>query len=231
MQLLITLLAFFQLSYALHIRAAARNIPSRVTERSTQDASIDLTQSDTTNAANAKKPKKPIPWWRLPNTNNGEMNALTGQQFYPFDDEDDDYESNDDASNPSGDQVCPLTQCPTSGELNKDYCGPHARCLGGYCQCNLGWKPESGVATARGWTGLEALTVWADNTYTGCTARCNSLSCSEVLQVKGCFDGSVKNNDNDVTNNMDQESLATDGLHLGAIKAPGADAGIDGQAI
>ena len=53
--------------------------------------------------------------------------------------------------------------------------------------------------------------------------RCDSLSCAEVPQVQGCFDTPVRQAEDHVAH--DQE-LATDGLHLGAIKAPGADAGM-----
>jgi hypothetical protein len=229
MQFSFTLLAVLHLTHALHIRPEARNTRLKALERSTQDAaSTDLIQSHTTDAVSTQKRKKPIPWWKLPNTDNGEMNALTGQQFYPFEDEDDNSGSSDDTDGTADTGICFLTQCENSGVLNKDYCGPHARCLEGYCRCNLGWKPESNVAAARGWTGLEALTVWADNTYTGCSVRCESLSCSEVPQVMGCFGVPAKDSEEN-DNAESSKELATDSLQLGAIKAPGADAGI-GQA-
>lgn len=83
----------------------------------------------------------------------------------------------------------------------------------------------------RGWSGLEALTVWVDAYTAGCTGRCYSLACLEVPQVRGCFDGSMIYSDKDKGEGKsmtDQEGLTTDDLHLGAIKAPVADAGIGG---
>lgn len=231
MKLLLTLLAFLQLSHTLHVNVEARNARLKELKRTTQDPTLDdLAGLSAENSISAQKPKKPIPWWKLPNTDNGEMNALTGQQFYPFGDDDDNNNSDDTettADTTSGKGICPINQCQSSGILAKDYCGPHARCLNGYCQCNFGWKPASNIPMARGWTGLEVLTVRVDMAYqTGCTVRCDSLSCSEVPQVKGCFDEQVKHDKDDSLDAGGHQELATDGLHLGAIKAPGADVGV-----
>ena len=227
MKLSLALLAVLQLSHALHVRHEADKSGIQELKRTTQNAaSNDITGTLSVEDGNVQKPKKTIPWWKLPNTSNGEMNALTGQQFYPFDDENN---SNDDsASTTAGNDICPISQCQGSEVLNKFYCGQHARCLRSYCQCDFGWKPASNTPMARGWTGLEALTVWVDAYDAGCTERCDSLSCSEVPQVKGCLDDQVTHDDNNDGDNLGQEGLATDGLHLGAIKAPGADAGIGG---
>jgi hypothetical protein len=83
----------------------------------------------------------------------------------------------------------------------------------------------------RGWSGLEALTVWVDAYTVGCTERCDSLACSEVPQIRGCFDGSTIHSDEDKgkgKSQTDQGDLTTDDLHLGAIKAPAADPGTGG---
>lgn len=81
----------------------------------------------------------------------------------------------------------------------------------------------------RGRSDLEALTVWADAYTAGCTERCDSWKCSEVPQIKGYFDGSMIYSDKDEgkgRSQTDQEGLAPEDLHLGAIKAPAADDGI-----
>jgi hypothetical protein len=156
------------------------------------------------------------------------MNALTGQQLPPSDvvkGEGDGsiarYSNVDDVD----DYTCPISHCDR-GPLASN-CGPHARCIKGYCQCNLGWKPESGMGMARGWSGLEALTVWSGAASDGCLVRCDSLKCSEVLQVKGCFDRRLKHDDEDEGDFEGHDGLETDDLHLGAIQAPGADAALD----
>jgi hypothetical protein len=38
----------------------------------------EAAQSPATTKTDLKRPSR-LPWWKLPNTNNGEMNALTGQ--------------------------------------------------------------------------------------------------------------------------------------------------------
>ena len=43
----------------------------------------------------------------------------------------------------------------------------------------------------------------------------------------GCFEHRVTHDDENVAADKGQGELATDGLHLGAIKAPGADAGME----
>jgi hypothetical protein len=79
----------------------------------------------------------------------------------------------------------------------------------------------------RGWSGLEALTVWVDAYTAGCTERCDSLACSEVPQIKGCFEGRY-GDEGEGKGQADQKDLTMDDLHLGAIKAPAADEGIGG---
>jgi hypothetical protein len=230
MKLTLALLALSQVSHALHIVRESRTTGSRQLKRTAQDATLnDSTDASSTDASNTRKSKKPLPWWKLPNTENGEMNAISWTQFYPLDNEDGSSSSDTDTGITAGNSVCPVNQCQSSGVLGKYYCGENARCLSSYCQCNLGWKPASGVPMSRGWTGLEALTVWVDAYSSGCTERCDNLSCSEVPQVQGCFDQHVTHSDNNKGKDQgqeDQQDLATDNLHLGAIKAPGADAGI-----
>lgn len=240
MRSLVTLLAFFELScVALHVRQTAEEPNKQERNRLEQDAvSIDNTIA----VSSVQIPPKRVPWWKLPNTNNGEMNALTGQQLRPFpdddgDDNDDDTEQISDysADNDDNNGSCRIKPCQGSGTLNKPYCGPHARCLQGYCRCDVGWKPAGNSAKARGWTGLEALTVWADGYDAGCTQRCDSLSCAEVPQLEGCFvhrgtthqnQNQNQNNEGSIKDQADEGDLATDTLHLGAIKAPGIDGGV-----
>lgn len=208
MELLLTILTLLHLSHALHAQRRTEVTTTQILKRQGM-----------------------TPWWKLPNTDNGESYALTGQQYGPFDDYDDSTSSSSNtygASTPADTRVCTINQCQNSGVLNKQYCGEHARCLNNRCQCNLGWKPDEYTQVARGWIGLEALTVWIDANTAGCTERCDSLSCSEVPQKKGCFDGGVKHEDNVGQGQGFQGGLATDSLHLGAVKAPGADAGIGG---
>lgn len=229
MKLSLAILVLLQLSHALRNGQKTRITGSRQLKRTAQDA-VPNEPTDTliTDGSSAKKPKRPIPWWKLPNTDNGEMNAISWEQFYPFDNDDSNSE-NADTGITADNSGCSINQCQSSGVLGKYYCGRNAKCLNSYCQCNLGWKPASDVPMSRGWSGLEALTVWVDSYNSGCTERCNSLSCSEVRQVKGCFDQHVMHDASDTEDNESQESqedLATDGMHLGAIKAPGADAGI-----
>lgn len=217
-----TLLGFLQLSRALQAGLELRDAGSKDVRITLQDSdSNDATKALVTDVANTRNPKEPIPWWKLPNTNNGEMNALTGQQWYPFDDGDEN--AGDVTASTTTAGVCPLSQCQSSGNLGNANCGPNARCIKSYCQCNLGWKPASNKQMVRGWNGLEALTVWAKTTDTGCTALCDTLSCSEVPQVKECFGGPVTTDNDKSESNEGSEQLATDGLHLGAIKAPGSD--------
>lgn len=221
----LSLLGILQISHALHISPGARSAKTNEIRHTTQNSNSNgFTGPLAAYVADTQDPKKPIPWWKFPNTDNGEMNALTGQQFGPFDDDDDGTEETSTNTNAVG--LCPLNQCHSNGVIGKTSCGPHARCIESYCQCNLGWKPTSDMQMVRGWTGLEALTVWTDVTDTGCAARCDTLSCSEVPQVKACFGGPTTSADSD--NGNDQ--LATDNLHLGAIKAPGADIGQDFEA-
>ncbi|KAF3043399.1 hypothetical protein E8E12_004880 [Didymella heteroderae] len=233
MKLTFAAFALSQTSHALHIHQGIYNAGSRQLKRTARDASNDFTDILPTEDPDSRKPKKPLPWWKLPNTDNGEMNAISWSQFLPFDSNSD---SNSDRNSDStgtgitaGNSVCPVNQCKSSGVVGKHYCGANARCLNGYCQCDFGWKPASGTPTSRGWTGLEALTVWVDNNGSGCTERCDSLSCSEVSQVQGCFDQQAALSDKDEGKDQKQGDLghlATDSLHLGAIKAPGADNGI-----
>lgn len=227
MKLSLTLLALLQFSYALHIGESPRITRSRQLKRTAQDeGSNGLTGILSLDSSNAKNQKTPIPWWKLPNTDNGEMNAISWSQFFPFDNSDAD---TSETGAIGEENVCPISQCQSSGVLGKHYCGQNARCLRNYCQCNLGWKPTSNLAMSRGWTGLEALTVWVSPYNSGCTERCDTLSCLEVQQVKGCFDQHITQDTKNAGKNDSegsQEDLATDGLHLGAIKAPGADAGI-----
>lgn len=229
MKLAIAALVLSQTSHALHIKKDIYDTETRQLKRTAEDASDDLADAMSTNGPGSRKPKKPLPWWKLPNTDNGEMNAISWSQFLPFDNDDDSATNNEDAGITVGNSVCPVNQCKSSGVLEKYYCGANARCINSYCQCNFGWKPASGVPTSRGWSGLEALTVWVDDHSSGCTERCDSLSCPEVAQVHGCFDQHVPhadNNDKGDPDQNDQESLETDFLYLGAIKAPGADTGI-----
>lgn len=230
MKLLPTLLGLLTISHALHIRDSTRTAVSQTLRRTAQDAvSNNFIEASSTDTVDTKKPKKPLPWWKLPNTENGEMNAISWTQYYPFNN---DRKSSSDISETgiaAGNNVCPINRCQSSGLSGKFYCGQNARCIRDYCQCNLGWKPTSNVPLSRGWTGLEALTVWVDDHSSGCTKRCDSLSCSEVPQVKGCFDQyatSAYNNEGSDQAQGDQEGLITDTLHLGAIKAPGAGSDI-----
>src|SRR5690242_5458859 len=96
MRSLVTLLAFFQLScVALHIRQTAEEPNEQEQNRLEQDAvSIDIIA-----VSSVQVPPNRVPWWKLPNTNNGEMNALTGQQLRPFPDNDND----DNDTEPSSD--------------------------------------------------------------------------------------------------------------------------------
>lgn len=122
------------------------------------------------------------------------MNALTGQQLAPFPDSN----SHEDNPTPAGysdkddinDTTCPISHCGR-GIWPSD-CGEHAHCINGYCQCVLGWKPAGGMGAVRGWTGLESLTVWSGAANEGCMERCDSLTCEEVEQYEGCFDGEVE---------------------------------------
>lgn len=229
MKLISFVLVFSQFSHALHIKQELRNTGSRQLKRTAESASNNFANSLPADDPDSKKPKKPLPWWKLPNTDNGEMNAISWSQFLPLDSND---ESDSDSTNTgitAGNSVCPVNQCKSSGVLCNYCCGANARCLNSYCQCNFGWRPASGIPTSRGWIGLEALTVWVNGNSSGCTERCDSLSCSEVAQVQGCFDqnvGHANKNEGGNEEQEDSEDLATDGLHLGAIKAPGADAGI-----
>lgn len=232
MRLTVVVLALLQIAHALHIKHAVHNAGSRQLRRTVQDAPTESTNIPTTDDTLPKKPKKPLPWWKLPNTDNGEMNAISWSQFLPLDSDDDSDDNSDDNSESAsvlpgtgaGNSVCPVNQCNSSGVLGKYYCGANARCLNKYCQCNLGWKAASGISSSRGWSGLEALTVWVDDHSSGCTERCDSLSCSEVPQVVGCFGQHLAYPHNNEVE--DHENLETNSLHLGAIKAPGADAGI-----
>lgn len=233
MKLTFAVLALLQISHALHIKQAVHNAVLQQLRRTAQDTSTDFANLPTTGDPIPTKPKKPLPWWKLPNTDNGEMNAISWSQFLPLDS---DVDSDDASSSAStnigigaGNNVCPVNQCKSSGALGKYYCGANARCLNSYCQCNFGWKPASGVPTSRGWSGLEALTVWVDDHSSGCTERCDSLPCSDVAQVPGCFDQHIAQADKDEGKDQSQEdegNLETNSLHLGAIKAPGADTGI-----
>lgn len=228
MKLSLTIFAILRLSCALRIRPEARHAGPRDIKRTAQDPQYNNNAHVSSQLGCGPQPsKKPIPWWKFPNTDNGEMNALTGQQLAPFLDSDDD----GDCKNVANSAVCPLSTCYTNNGLGGSQCGPRARCLKGYCQCNFGWKPAGNTQMTRGWTGLEALTVWTNTQSMGCTVRCSTLSCSEVPQVKGCFDDHVKHEEDDNGDDQGQGGLETDGLHLGAIKAPGADAGSVGQAI
>ncbi|KAH6614923.1 hypothetical protein C7974DRAFT_56132 [Boeremia exigua] len=224
MILSVTLFALVQLSRASQLGDEPEYFSRRQVRRTTQSSGLhDLSARLATG-----EPKKIPPWWQRPNTDNGEMNALTGQQLYPSGDENGDY-SNDKEGSSTGGSVCRIKQCQSSGVLSKYHCGQHARCLRDYCQCDFGWKPVNDTPTARGWSGLEALTVWVDAQNLGCTERCNSLSCVEVPQITGCFDSQVthesKNYDGS-TQDPSTEGLATDFLDLGAIKAPSADVDI-----
>jgi hypothetical protein len=229
MKLTVALLALSQISHALHARQYPHDTELLQVKRAVEDASIDSMDALPKNKPMLKRQKKPLPWWKLPNTDNGEMNAISWSQFLPIDSNDNSDSQSTNVGIEAGNSVCPVNQCKSSGVLGKYYCGANARCLNSYCQCNFGWKPAKGTPTSRGWSGLEALTVWVDDHRSGCTERCDSLSCSEVPQVQGCFDHDVTHankNKGEVQNQEDSEDMATDGLHLGAIKAPGADAGI-----
>lgn len=231
MKLLLASLTTMQILYALEMRSDAESPKRYKFRRIAHDAALqDATGKLAAASNNQERPGESIPWWKLPTTNNGEMNALTGQQFYPSDD-DVSSSGNEAPNNPPKNPICPINRCHSSGVLNKHYCGEHARCLNGFCQCDFGWKPAGDTPVARGWSGLEALTVRVDVYTAGCTKRCKSLSCSEVSQLKGCFDRGISHSDsvqNGEQMQTDQNALATDGLHLGAVKAPAVDAGVGG---
>lgn len=229
MKLAIAALVLSQTSHALHIKKDIYDTESRQLKHTAEDDSINFADATSTNGPNSRKPKKPLPWWKLPNTDNGEMNAISWSQFLPIDTGDDSATNSEDTGIKAGNSVCPINQCKSGGVLEKYYCGANAGCINNYCRCNFGWKSASGVPTSRGWSGLEALTVWVDDHSSGCTERCDTLSCSEVAQVQGCFDQHVPHADNVNEGDQgrkDQGSVETDFLHLGAIKAPGVDAGI-----
>lgn len=225
MQFLFITFALWQPLHALHL-----GHKTEVTKSHMNEAVRGFAAEET----DLKRPSRPISWWKLPNTNNGETNALMGPQVHSFDDSAS-VSANDGTGPLTSHFVCPLSRYQSNGFLDRFHCGEHARCLSGLCQCNLGWKPVGSTSMARGWSGLEALTVWVDAYTAGCTGRCYSLACLEVPQVRGCFDGSMIYSDKDKDKDKgegkgqaDQEGLATDDLHLGAIKAPVADAGIGG---
>ena len=221
MQFLFITFALWQPLHALHLGYKAELTKSHMNE---------AVRGFATEETDLKRPSRPMSRWKLPNTNNGETNALTGPQVHPFDDSAS--VSDNDGTGPlTSHFVCPISRCQGSWILDRSHCREHARCLSGLCQCNLGWKPVGSTSMIRGWSGLEALTVWVDAYTAGCTERCDSLACSEVPQIKGCFDGSMIYSDKDKGEGKsmtDQEGLTTDDLHLGAIKAPVADAGIGG---
>lgn len=210
---------------ALYLQHKTENSGRRTSIRSEQHATRQSLNVDLP----AHIPPRPTPWWTLPNTNNGEMNALTGQQLHPFDDGDDGFSNDYDTDKTDSSRFCHIKRCQSSGNSDKHRCGQHARCLRNYCQCDFGWKPGSDTPTARGWTGLEALTVWIDAYVAGCTERCDNLSCLEVPQTKDCFANQIAykndNIDGATHTQMSLEDLAVDSLHLGAIKAPVPGAG------
>jgi hypothetical protein len=227
MGLLIIILALSQLSHALHFGHKTKDTTRHMLKHVPQN---EAAQSPATTGTNLKRPSRPILWWKLPKTNNGEIDALTGQHFHPFDESANG--SDDDSTGPLNSHfICPINRCQSSGIFDMFHCGEHARCISSFCQCDLGWKPVGSTSMTQGWSGLEALTVWVDAYTAGCTERCDSLSCSEVPQIRGCFDGSKIYSDKDGDKgegkgHADQKDLTTDVLHLGAIKAPAADAGI-----
>ena len=221
MELLFVTLAHWQLLHALHL-----GHKTEITRRHMHDAARGLATTE----IDLERPRRSISWWKLPNTNNRGIDVPKGQQIRPFDHNVSE-NNNDGPGLFTSNLVCPISRCPSDKFLDKVHCGEHARCIGDLCQCDLGWKPIGSTSMTRGWSGLEALTVWADAYTAGCTERCDGLACSEVPQIRGCFDGSTIHSDKNEgkeKSQTDQESPSTDDLHLGAIKAPAADPGTGG---
>lgn len=107
--------------------------------------------------------------------------------------------------------VCPLSTCGTAK------CGKNARCVNFHCVCNRGLKGALKFGSVlRGFDGLQAVTVWV-NSGMDCDVPCESLSCSEVVQVGACF-GKVEAPSGEYAGT---DYLETADIRGGAIHVPG----------
>ena len=81
--------------------------------------------------------------------------------------------------------ACPLGKCHSNPPLRPSPCGANAECVVDHCVCARGFKGSKG-SSVRGYSGLQALTVWVDAGI-DCSVSCDELSCAEVEQVDVCF--------------------------------------------
>ena len=81
--------------------------------------------------------------------------------------------------------ACPLGKCRSNSPLGPWPCGANAECVVDHCVCARGFKGSKGWSV-RGYSGLQALTVWVD-AGVDCSVSCDELSCAEVEQVDVCF--------------------------------------------
>jgi hypothetical protein len=152
--------------------------------------------------------------WLMPNLEGNEMNALSGPQLWGLDDP----IPVPDNQTPSP-RVCPLDPCTVTGA---SACGLYARCIRGYCICELGLKAtDRWGMQVRGWSGLEEVTVHVQP-QANCIVTCDTLACKEVQQVKGCLDSRSPDQGGSQIQKPDPQVLEASGTNLGAIKAPGA---------
>lgn len=168
------------------------------------------------NAPGCRRLKKP---WLMPNFEGNEMNALTGPQLWDFDDGLPEIP----APQPTSSSACPLESCTATGP---GACGFHARCIRNYCVCELGLKADDNLGVqVRGWNGLEEVTVHVQPQM-NCVVPCDTLACREVAQAEGCLGSRASGQAGGHINTPDPQVVDTSSLNLGAIKAPGAEAGI-----
>jgi hypothetical protein len=205
-------------------QSAERNPVSNEAKRAPQSAPAYIDSNTNPYFKCRKNPRTPgcrrlkNPWL-MPNFENGEMNALTGPQLWDFDDG----LPEAPATQPTSSSVCPLDPCTVTGP---NACGVHARCIRDYCICELGLKGDDNLGVqVRGWNGLEEVTVHVQPQM-DCVVPCDTLACREVAQVEGCLDGRTQGQAGGQSNTPDPQVVEASGTHLGAIKAPGAEAGI-----
>jgi hypothetical protein len=160
--------------------------------------------------------------WLLPNLEGNEMNALTGPQLWDFDDGLPEVPE----TLPTSSDVCPVDPCKVTGP---SACGLYARCVRGFCVCELGLKADDSLGVqVRGWDGLEEVTVHVQP-GANCIVPCDTLACKEVAQVEGCLDSRPQGQRGGQPWTPDPQVVEASGTSLGAIKAPGAEAGISGS--
>ncbi|CAA9958347.1 hypothetical protein PTMSG1_01908 [Pyrenophora teres f. maculata] len=118
-------------------------------------------------------------------------NCPSDPQCWRYDDLADDKAENADEDekmntepDPSSTSPCPLKKCHTNTPGSPSSCGANADCVVNHCVCARGFK--GGRESVRGYTDLQAVTVWVD-TGVDCDVRCDELSCAEVEQVDVCF--------------------------------------------